>query len=145
MFLFKSKQVLKKVGNALLLIGSLSDLFFFLAKSGVDPDGVCDLVAFVVKECTNLQFRGLMTIGKYGGDAREDFSALVKCRDTLIEKMDLKKEEVELSMGMSGDFETGVNATNALFLEFIFFIQIKMGSTNVRIGSTIFGQRNYKK
>ena len=35
----------------------------------------------------------------------------------------LRAEEVELSMGMSGDFEAA----------------IEMGSTNVRIGSTIFG------
>ena len=35
----------------------------------------------------------------------------------------LQPEEVELSMGMSGDFEAA----------------IEMGSTNVRVGSTIFG------
>lgn len=35
----------------------------------------------------------------------------------------LQPEEVELSMGMSGDFESA----------------IEMGSTNVRVGSTIFG------
>jgi hypothetical protein len=35
----------------------------------------------------------------------------------------LRPEDVELSMGMSGDFEAA----------------IEMGSTNVRIGSTIFG------
>ena len=35
--------------------------------------------------------------------------------------------EVELSMGMSGDFEQAV----------------AMGSTNVRVGSTIFGARDY--
>jgi len=34
--------------------------------------------------------------------------------------------EIELSMGMSGDFEKA----------------IYMGSTNVRVGSLIFGERN---
>ena len=36
--------------------------------------------------------------------------------------------EVELSMGMSGDYE----------------VAVKMGSTNVRVGSKIFGQRRAK-
>ena len=36
---------------------------------------------------------------------------------------------LELSMGMSGDFENA----------------IAMGSTNVRVGSTIFGARDYSK
>ena len=36
-------------------------------------------------------------------------------------------EEIELSMGMSNDFEEA----------------IKMGSTNIRVGSSIFGARNY--
>uniref|UniRef100_A0A383WD70 Alanine racemase N-terminal domain-containing protein n=1 Tax=Tetradesmus obliquus TaxID=3088 RepID=A0A383WD70_TETOB len=38
-------------------------------------------------------------------------------------------DSLELSMGMSGDFEQAV----------------EMGSTNVRVGSTIFGARNYSK
>jgi uncharacterized pyridoxal phosphate-containing UPF0001 family protein len=36
--------------------------------------------------------------------------------------------DVELSMGMSDDFE----------------VAVKMGSTNVRVGSKIFGQRRVK-
>ena len=38
-------------------------------------------------------------------------------------------EAVELSMGMSDDFE----------------VAVKMGSTNVRVGSKIFGQRPAKE
>jgi uncharacterized pyridoxal phosphate-containing UPF0001 family protein len=38
-------------------------------------------------------------------------------------------ENIELSMGMSDDFE----------------VAIKMGSTNVRVGSTIFGERPTKE
>lgn len=38
-------------------------------------------------------------------------------------------EQVELSMGMSVDFQHA----------------IEVGSTNVRIGSTIFGERDYSK
>jgi uncharacterized pyridoxal phosphate-containing UPF0001 family protein len=38
-----------------------------------------------------------------------------------------EKDAVELSMGMSGDYESA----------------IAMGSDNVRVGSTIFGARDY--
>lgn len=39
----------------------------------------------------------------------------------------MAETEVELSMGMSNDFEEA----------------IQMGSTNIRVGSSIFGARNY--
>jgi uncharacterized pyridoxal phosphate-containing UPF0001 family protein len=42
-------------------------------------------------------------------------------------ELKLLEAAVELSMGMSGDFESA----------------IEMGSDNVRVGSTIFGARNY--
>jgi len=41
----------------------------------------------------------------------------------------MNPEDLELSMGMSGDFEQAT----------------EMGSTNVRVGSTIFGAREYQK
>ena len=45
----------------------------------------------------------------------------------MCEELKLDVANVELSMGMSGDFESA----------------IAMGSTNVRVGSTIFGARDY--
>jgi hypothetical protein len=42
--------------------------------------------------------------------------------------LDVDELSLELSMGMSNDFEEA----------------ICMGSTNVRIGSTIFGEREYR-
>lgn len=85
----------------------------------------------------------------------------------------MSEDEVELSMGMSGDFEQAVRLTFTwcLFLylctsdgdsslvapnitnehmkiannNVAALLQIKMGSTNVRVGSTIFGARNYDK
>jgi len=41
----------------------------------------------------------------------------------------LDERQLELSMGMSNDFEEA----------------IRMGSTNIRVGSSIFGARNTKK
>ena len=68
------------------------------------------------------------TIGKYHGDAREDFAKLVDLRSLVSKELDIPMIDLELSMGMSGDFE----------------IAMEMGSTNIRIGSTIFGARPKK-
>jgi uncharacterized pyridoxal phosphate-containing UPF0001 family protein len=60
-----------------------------------------------------------MTIGESASGER-DFSELVRVR-TLLDP------QLELSMGMSADFE----------------LATRMGSTNIRIGSSIFGARTY--
>ena len=80
-------------------------------------------------------FKGLMTIGALAHSvAREptsgpnpDFLTLLDCRKKIVEELQLEIENVELSMGMSNDFEEA----------------IRMGSTNIRVGSSIFGARNY--
>ena len=66
-----------------------------------------------------------MTIGKYGGDATLDFESLVQCREDVCAALNLSTDAMELSMGMSSDFD----------------LAISLGSTNVRVGSTIFGSR----
>jgi len=66
-----------------------------------------------------------MTIGESNQD--QDFKRLAEIRKELCTALGLKLEDVELSMGMSADFEKA----------------IEEGSTNVRVGSTIFGVRNY--
>jgi len=96
-------------------------------KSGIEPVDVPELVAKIIKECKNLKFCGLMTIGQLEGDAQQDFKKLAYCKNDIVEKLKLSVDEVELSMGMSSDYETG----------------IAMGSTNVRVGSIIFGTRYY--
>ncbi len=61
------------------------------------------------------------------GEENEDFKCLIGERDRLQEELkeQLGGRELEVSMGMSEDFEAAVN----------------MGSDEVRVGSTIFGQR----
>ena len=66
-----------------------------------------------------------MTIGAPGDDSA--FDNLRSCRDAVEQELSLESGSLELSMGMSGDFETA----------------IAKGSTNVRVGSTIFGARDY--
>jgi pyridoxal phosphate enzyme (YggS family) len=95
------------------------------SKSGVSIDESIDLCKHVVENCNRLNLKGVMTIGAPGDvDCLE---GLGKCRDLVADALSLDPSTIELSMGMSGDFETA----------------IAKGSTNVRVGSTIFGQRDY--
>eukprot|EP00586_Coscinodiscus_wailesii_P010408 CAMPEP_0172500226 /NCGR_PEP_ID=MMETSP1066-20121228/135969_1 /TAXON_ID=671091 /ORGANISM="Coscinodiscus wailesii, Strain CCMP2513" /LENGTH=267 /DNA_ID=CAMNT_0013274353 /DNA_START=297 /DNA_END=1100 /DNA_ORIENTATION=+ len=98
------------------------------SKSGVSLEGVVGLAREIKETCPHLEIMGLMTIG-YAGDVK-DFDALVDCRRRVLEEgadLGFDESSFELSMGMSGDFE----------------VAIAKGSTNVRVGSTIFGERDY--
>lgn len=99
------------------------------AKHGVLPEEVYPLLDQLLKaKLANLSLRGLMTIGPHpatGTERRSAFAALRQLRDRCAQQYALPGF-AELSMGMSGDF---VDA-------------IAEGSTVVRIGSAIFGQRN---
>ncbi|KAG5355300.1 UPF0001 protein [Yarrowia sp. C11] len=100
-------------------------------KSGMDPEDVSKTVEYIVKECPQLKLAGLMTIGSIeqskGSEENKDFATLVQIRDSIEQALDITG--LELSMGMSSDYEEA----------------IKQGSTNVRIGSTIFGGRMTKE
>ncbi|XP_050357718.1 pyridoxal phosphate homeostasis protein [Nymphalis io] len=99
------------------------------AKNGVEPSQVTKLVEHVRNNCPDLDFKGLMTIGQYDYDMSQgpnpDFLTLVKCRQEVCEKLGLDINNVELSMGMSSDFEHA----------------IELGATTVRVGTNIFGVR----
>ncbi|CAK7209484.1 hypothetical protein SCUCBS95973_000456 [Sporothrix curviconia] len=107
------------------------------SKSGCSPgDDTVALCRTIVEECPNLRLLGLMTIGAIArskavavNDSAEnpDFVALREQRDLVTKALGLA-EPLELSMGMSDDFASAVAS----------------GSGEVRIGSTIFGQRPAK-
>jgi len=96
-------------------------------KSGCEPSEAPALAKSIrdSPDCSRVKVCGLMTIGKLGGDARADFEALRRCGTETARALGIEESKLELSMGMSADFE----------------IAIEYGSTNVRIGSTIFGER----
>jgi pyridoxal phosphate enzyme (YggS family) len=109
------------------------------SKSGVSPGpDATELARHVLKSCPHLNLLGLMTIGAIArsqgvkeGEENEDFKTLREERDRLEKELgdELKGKKLELSMGMSDDFEGA----------------IEMGSDEVRVGSTIFGQRPSKE
>lgn len=102
-----------------------------LSKGGVEPNEVVTLCQQIVSSCDKLHLQGLMTIGAEGDVSC--FDRLVQCRDEVLaaaaSSSDLLLKVQALSMGMSGDFE----------------VAIEKGATHVRIGSTIFGPRDYSR
>lgn len=99
------------------------------SKSGLPPgEAVVDLAQHIDSAaCPALELCGLMTIGRYGDTTTECFECLVNCREQVANTLGRDVDSLELSMGMSGDFESAIT----------------LGSTNVRVGSTIFGARDY--
>jgi len=95
------------------------------SKFGVSPDGAMAL-AEKAAAAGNVDLAGLMTMAPFGASERELrglFSALRGLRGRMEEALGLRLPE--LSMGMSSDFEEAVME----------------GSTIVRVGTAIFGER----
>lgn len=90
-------------------------------KHGVSQDEVDNLIKVLNDDCPRLHFKGFMAMGKLGD--REGFQQL----NNLVKRIQPQYEHpLVLSMGTSMDFE----------------MAIEEGATEVRLGSTIFGQRN---
>ncbi|GAB7349879.1 hypothetical protein MBLNU459_g0574t1 [Dothideomycetes sp. NU459] len=105
-------------------------------KSGVEPGDAAGLCRHIRDKCPHLRLGGLMTIGAIARSKattpeteNEDFVALRETRDEVAKELGLDTQELELSMGMSSDFEGA----------------IKQGSDEVRVGTSIFGERPLKK
>lgn len=97
-------------------------------KSGIQPDGVPALARHIKSSCDKLELAGLMTIGKHDGWGdleNQDFIRLFEIRESLAKELSITSKELDLSMGMSGDYEEAV----------------QHGSTIVRVGTLIFGER----
>ena len=99
------------------------------AKSGVAPDSqdLEELLSAALR-LEALRFRGLMTVPPFADDperARPYFRKLRELRDTIAARNLSAVSMDQLSMGMSHDFE----------------IAIEEGSTCVRVGTAIFGER----
>ena len=100
------------------------------AKSGLDPAELEDFLRFVAQETPRLRVQGLMTMAVNDTDpqaVRACFRRLRELRDAMQEKNIPGIGLQRLSMGMSGDYE----------------LAVAEGSTEVRIGSAIFGDRSY--
>jgi PLP dependent protein len=100
------------------------------AKSGVAPESdELERLLLAAPQLEHLEFRGLMSIPPFADDPQQSrpyFRKLRELRDQIAAR-ELEKISMNvLSMGMSHDFE----------------IAIEEGSTCVRVGTAIFGERN---
>lgn len=102
-------------------------------KSGISADDLRQLCEEITAQCDSVRICGLMCIPPMAAEP-EDARPYFKEAASLFNEMkswDLPEDRfnpTELSMGMSGDFE----------------VAIEEGSTIVRVGSSIFGPRNYR-
>lgn len=105
-------------------------------KSGVEPKDATELCKHIREKCPHLQLNGLMTIGAIARSKastpeteNEDFVTLRHVRDQVAKDLGIEAKDLELSMGMSSDYEAAIN----------------QGSDEVRVGTTIFGERPQRK
>ncbi len=101
-----------------------------MAKSGVAPNSPALEELLKAAPCfESLAFHGLMAVPPFTDDpqgARPYFRTLRQLRDTIAARKLPSVAMDELSMGMSHDFE----------------VAIEEGSTCVRVGTAIFGERS---
>jgi len=96
-------------------------------KSGIDPSDTIGLIRQIAR-LKNLCVQGLMTMPPFfnaPGRVRPYFKALKDLQQIVEQEAIPGISMAELSMGMSGDFETA----------------IEQGATLVRVGTAIFGER----
>ncbi|AEC18733.1 hypothetical protein PT7_0193 [Pusillimonas sp. T7-7] len=100
------------------------------SKYGLPPEELPGFLRQVARDIPTLRIKGLMTLAINAADdaaVRACFRTLRELRDQMRQEDIAGIELDRLSMGMSGDFE----------------IAIEEGSTEVRIGTAIFGGRIY--
>lgn len=101
------------------------------SKFGITKEDAMELVRQIA-ELDNIEIRGLMTIAPYVVSAEENRLYFRQIKQLSV---DIAAENIdnvymdELSMGMTGDYE----------------VAIEEGATIVRVGTGIFGERNYAK
>lgn len=100
------------------------------SKFGTTTQNAVDLVTEISK-LSHIQVEGLMTIAPYVVDEEENRQYFVKLRQLSV---DINRKNIDnvnmnvLSMGMTGDYK----------------VAVEEGATLVRVGTGIFGERNYQ-
>lgn len=101
------------------------------SKFGISPEDAIALVEQIA-ELKNVKIEGLMTIAPYVVDAEENRLYFRKIKQLSVDIGNKNIDNVSmkiLSMGMTGDY----------------MVAIEEGATIVRVGTGIFGERNYPK
>ena len=102
------------------------------SKQGISKDEAIDFIKTISKKYKNIKVKGLMTMAPYTEDEsiiRDTFKGLKDLSEEISRENIENVYMDELSMGMSNDFK----------------IAVEEGSTLVRVGTSIFGERDYNK
>jgi len=102
------------------------------SKFGITTGETGQLIADILDTCPNVRIRGLMCIAPFEEnpeDVRVYFAEVKKQYDQFGQLNHPNLDFKYLSMGMSGDFE----------------VAIEEGSNLIRVGTSIFGARDYSK
>lgn len=128
-------ELAEKLHQRLLFENKTLDVFIQVntsneeSKFGVNPKSALDLIQKVA-QLNTLKIKGLMTIGLFSAESekvRPCFRLLKNIQEQIV-ALNLHNVEMNaLSMGMSNDLETA----------------IEEGATMIRVGTAIFGKRNY--
>ncbi len=101
------------------------------SKFGISPEEAPELIKNI-SSFGHLHIRGLMTIAPYTDDPESNrvyFKGLRELKDRINAEKIPNVNMDTLSMGMTGDYQ----------------VAIEEGATFVRVGTGIFGERNYSK
>lgn len=100
------------------------------SKSGATEEEARDLIKKIRDEYQNLRVRGLMCVPPITDNPENSRKYFKKLKDIFDSIKELSEDEYfdTLSMGMSGDYE----------------VAIEEGATVVRVGTAIFGAREYR-
>lgn len=130
-----AEEINKRAGNAGLVMDILIEINVGEeeTKTGIQAEELVDLAKKITDTCENVRLRGVMCIPPYGEDPEVSRKYFRETRELFekLQQLGLPEDRAlidTLSMGMSGDYETAVEE----------------GSTIVRVGSAIFGKRNYR-
>jgi hypothetical protein len=102
------------------------------SKFGITTEETGELIEAILQNCPNIRIRGLMCIAPFEDnpeDARPYFAEVKKLYDKYGMLKHRGLDFKYLSMGMSNDFE----------------VAIEEGSNLIRVGTLIFGARDYSK
>lgn len=102
------------------------------SKFGITTEETGKMIEEILDTCPNIRIRGLMCIAPFEEnpeDAREYFAEVKKLYDQYSKIQHPGLDFKYLSMGMSNDFE----------------VAIEEGSNLIRVGTMIFGARDYSK
>ncbi len=125
-----SIPLLEKINEEAGKLGKVMDILFEVNSSGEEQKSGFrtskELFEAVerVKTLNSVRLLGLMTVGPLGNDRKKNIEAF-KYTKALYDEINRTYQLSVLSMGMSGDWEDAIDS----------------GSTEVRIGSAIFGER----